>query len=107
MDFNDCLAAAPHAVQIAFYNHMSNNPDDQGREINVLMHYRDKPVDLLADRPQGDRDLTGHALWSDAEVIEILTDAAKIDQVTGRALGIWEMMRLGQRDMIRRALAKA
>jgi hypothetical protein len=60
-------------------------------------------------------------LWTDAEIIEILTDAAKIDgQIAAVAdriretgspvplrsnLGFWEEMRLDQRALMRRLLA--
>lgn len=103
---NARLAAAPHAVQIAFARHMQSNPDDQGRELNILSHYMNKPVDLIADLADSKKSEDA-PLWTDQEIIQILTDASKIDQVTDRPLGIWEMMRLEQRDMIRRALVKA
>jgi hypothetical protein len=45
-------------------------------------------------------------IWSDEEVIEILQDAAKVDKVTGRPLGHWEMMRLDQRDVIRSGIRR-
>lgn len=101
------LAAAPHAVQVAFAQHMERNSQDQGSELTVLSHYMTRPADLLADRPAGNGNRENLALWSDADVIEILTDAREIDKVTGRPLGTWEITRLTQRDMIRRALVKA
>lgn len=61
-----------------------------------------------------------HTLWTDDEIIEILTDCKAIDAHTDaivdhviatgtaipmRPIGIWEQMRLDQRKLIRQALA--
>lgn len=53
-------------------------------------------------------------LWSDAEMVEIISDALAIDADLSlrvnsdgtpvRGIGAWEEMRLDQRDMIRHAL---
>jgi hypothetical protein len=99
MDYRNRLAAAPHAVQVAFNEYMSGNPDALGREMSVLFWAQRHPADLMADRANG-----GDVLWSDQEIISILTEAAEIDTVSDRALGTAEIMRLQQREMIRKAL---
>lgn len=103
--FTARLAAAPHAVQIAFQDHMDTHLEDAGRVTEVLTECMNKPVELVPDRVRASDE--NAPLWRDAEVIEILTDAAKIDQVIDRPLGRWEIMRLQQRDMIRKALINA
>lgn len=88
------LATASHAAQAKFWRVLDNGNMD-GDELDFLRWAVEHPEAYAAP---------GAALWTDAEMIEILTDAAVIDKVTGRALGHWEVMRLDQRDMIRRAL---
>lgn len=95
--FEAALAAAPHAVQLAFWHLMDNGNIGSDDPIDVLTYAHRKPARLAA---------ADSAIWSDQEIIEILTDAAEIDQVNGRALGHWEQGRLDQRDMIRRKLVR-
>lgn len=94
--FEATLAAASHATQRNFWE-MWENGNHEGDELDWLNKAATRPVRTAP---------AGQVVWSDREIIEILTDAAEIDKVTGRALGHWEIGRLDQRDMIRRALSR-
>lgn len=88
------LAVAPHAAQAAFWTLWGNSNHD-GDALDVLRQAIEQPTRFTSpDAP----------LWPDAEIVSILNQAAKVDRVTGRALGHTEIMLLEQRDMIRKAL---
>lgn len=90
VDMNE-VAALPQHQQRHYFRVQQQDPD--------CAHN-----DLLARAKTINRTLIV-TLFSDEEIIEILTDCKAIDEATGRVLGTWELMRLDQRDMIRRGVA--
>jgi hypothetical protein len=102
MNFDARLAAASHAVQVAYYQLLQ---DGAHAGLDTLHLAEQKPAELTPDRVHASD--TDAPMWSDQEVVQIMFDAAQIDAVTDRPLGTWELMRLEQRDAIRKALIKA